>query len=936
MLIRLQIFIFLLLATAASLDAQVITVNPVFPTASDGVVITFNADKGDMGLKDYPGDDVYAHTGVITDKSTSGSDWKYVIATWSTNIPKAKLTKVSANVYTLTISPSIREFYGVPAEEKILKLAFVFRNSGGAVTGRDVGGTDIFYDVSEAATFQLLLSQPDSYTSLANAGQVIPVQASASVCDSMILLQNDARITKVTTTTLSHDITAGGEGLFKLVVRAWYNNAMKEDSVFYFIRTPAVTEAVPAGLKPGVNVTGDNDATFLLYAPGKNSVYVLGDFNDWLYCDEGFMKKSPDGNWFWIAVTGLDPADEYGFQYMIDESIRIPDSYTTKVLDPWNDKYIDEATYPDLMPYPEGKADGLVSVFRTRPAEYVWDNTTFTPPAKDDLIIYELLVRDFVALHDFKTIRDTLDYLDRLGVNAIEFMPVNEFEGNNSWGYNPSMYFAVDKYYGTADRFKELIDSCHGRGMAVIMDIVLNHAYGSNPLVRMYFNSSTNEPAADNPWFNVRAPHTAYSWGYDFNHQSTATQEFVDSVCHYWISEFKVDGFRFDFTKGFTNTATNDNDAMSAYDPARIAILKRIGDKIWSYKPDAALILEHFTGNTEEMELASHGFLLWGDGKWRYQELAKGNASDLSEASWKNLGWSVPGVVDYMESHDQERIMYLCITGGRSVTGYDIKDFKTALKRVKLAATFSLTIPGPKMLWHFQELGYDYAFNYNNDPLGPKPIRWDYYSDPDRKNLYNNFAALIELKKSNPAFSSDNYSLYQSGMMKRVNIQNTDMDVVVLGNFDLSPQTIDPNFTKTGTWYEFFKGTTLEVTAANQNTPISLLQGEYRLYTSKLVSRPAFLTGVEDGTSDDINTGLLFDVFPNPFSGETHIRFTGDDAYQPHTVEIFSADGARVRIIASPAGIGEVPLDGADLAAGIYYVRVTSGRLNSVKKIIRL
>ena len=375
---------------------------------------------------------------------------------------------------------------------------------------------------------------------------------------------------------------------------------------------------------------------------------------------------------------------------------------------------------------------------------------------------------------------------------------------------------------------------------------------------------------------------------------------------------------------------------MSAYDPSRIAILKRIGDKIWSYKPDAALILEHFSGNTEEMELASYGFLLWGDGKWRYQEASKGNSADLSEASWKNLGWSVPGVVDYMESHDQERIMYLNLTSGQSVTGYNIRDFKTALKRVKLTATFFLTIPGPKMLWHFQELGYDYAFNYNNDPLGPKPIRWDYYTDPDRKNLYNNFAALIELKKNNPAFSSDNYSLYQAGKMKRVNIQNSDMDVVVLGNFDLSPQTIDPNFTKTGTWYEFFKGTTVDVTAANQNTPISLLQGEYRLYTSKLVTRPSFLTGVEDQAADDSSAGLLFDVYPNPFAEETQIRFTGEDAYQPHTVEIFSADGARVSIIACPAGISEVPLDGSGFAGGIYYIRVTSGRLSSVKKIIRL
>ncbi|MFZ0472251.1 MAG: alpha-amylase family glycosyl hydrolase [Bacteroidales bacterium] len=934
MLLRPKIFILLLLGTFVTLDAQVITVNPVFPTSSDAVVITFNADKGNMGLKDYAGDDVYAHTGVITDQSSGG--WKYVVAEWGTNLPKAKLIKVSANVYTLTISPSIREFYGVPADEKILKLAFVFRNSGGSVTGRDVGGTDIFYDVTEAATFQLMLSQPDSYTSLVNTGQVIPVQASASVCDSMILLQNNVRVTKVTTTTLAHDITAAGSGNFKLIVMAWYNNVMKSDSAFYFIRTPAVTEAVPAGLKPGVNVTGDNSATFLIYAPGKSTVFVMGDFNGWLYCNEGFMKKSPDGYWFWLAISGLDPAKEYGFQYMIDESIRIPDPYATKVLDPANDKYIDAATYPDLKPYPEGKADGLVAVFQTRPAQYVWDHSTFTPPAKDDLIIYELLVRDFVALHDFKTIRDSLDYLDRLGVNAIEFMPVNEFEGNNSWGYNPSMYFAVDKYYGKSDSFKELIDSCHGRGIAVIMDMVVNHAYGSNPLVRMYFNTSTNQPAANNPWFNVSAPHTAFSWGYDFNHQSISTQEFVDSVCHYWISEFKVDGFRFDFTKGFTNTPTNNDGTMSAYDPSRIAVIKRIGDKIWSYKPDAALILEHFSGNTEEMELASYGFLLWGDGKWRYQEASKGNSADLSEASWKNLGWSVPGVLDYMESHDQERIMYLNMTNGQAVTGYNIRDFKTALKRVKLTATFCLTIPGPKMLWHFQELGYDYAYNYNNDPLGPKPIRWDYYTDPDRKNLYNNFAALIELKKSNPAFSSDNYSLYQVGKAKRVNIQNSDMDVVVLGNFDLTPQTIDPNFTKTGTWYEFFQGTTLEVTAASQNTPISLLQGEYRLYTSKLVSRPSFLTGVEDQSADDNNASLLFDVFPNPFAEETQIRFTGEDAYQPHTVEIFSTDGVRVRIIACPAGISEVPLDGAGFAAGIYYIRVTSGKLHSVKKIIRL
>ena len=937
---KLSVLVIALFGWSLTVNAQVITADPVFPLASDATIITFNADYGDMGLKDYAGDDVYAHTGVITDKSTSSSDWKYVIAEWTVNLPKAKLTKVSANVYTLSISPSIREFYGVPASEKILKLAFVFRNSTGTVTGRDYGGTDIFYDVVEEGVFKMMITLPDKYSSLVSSGQVLNVQAASSVGDSIILYQNDVRIKKVTEKTLNHSITVAGSGLFKLVAKAWSNNVMKSDSVFYFIRTSPVIAEVPAGIKPGVNITGDNSATFLIYAPWKTSIFVMGDFNNWLYCDEGFMKKSSDGNWYWIEVSGLDPGKEYGFQYVIDETIRIPDPYTTKVLDPWNDQYIDAATYPDLKAYPSGMADGLVSVFQTRPPVYAWKNSTFTPPAKDDLVIYELLVRDFVAAHDFKTIRDTLDYLDRLGVNAIEFMPVTEFDGNSSWGYNPAMYFAVDKYYGPADSFKEVIDSCHSRGIAVIMDMVLNHAYGNNPLVKMYFNSSTNRPASNNPWFNVTAPHFL-SWGFDFNHQSTATKAFVDSICHFWIKEFKVDGFRFDFTAGFTNTISTSISGEAAYDASRIAVLKRIGDKIWSYRPEATLILEHFCDNTEEKELASYGFLLWGDGKWRYQELSKGNYADLSDASWKNLGWSVPGVVDYMESHDQERIMYLNLTDGRSVAGYNIKDFNTALKRVKLTATFCLTIPGPKMLWHFQELGYDYAFNYNNDPLGPKPVRWDYYTDPDRKNLYNNFAALIELKKNNPAFSSDNYSLYQSGLLKRVNIQDADMDVVVLGNFDVYSGNIDPNFTKTGTWYEFFSGTTVDVTAASQNTPVSLLQGEYRLYTSKLVNRPSFLLGVDDQPAGEMSEGVLFEVYPNPFEEETVISFTGENEYQPHTVEIFSADGACVRILSLPAGISEVTWDGTgkggnELSRGIYYIRVTSGRLYSVKKVIRM
>lgn len=937
MKLKLPVLAMILAGWSLNMQAQVITAEPVFPLESGPVVITFHSDQGDMGLKDYPGDDIYAYTGVITDQSNGA--WDYVLqSSWTDFVPKAKLTKVSANVYTLTITPSIREYYGVPAGEKILKMAFVFRNTAliNTRSGRDTGGSDIFYNVSEESAFEVLLSQPALYTSLVNSGEVITVQASASVSDSIILYRNGIPVHKVTETTLTHALTASGSGGSKIVVTAWHNNIARSDSAYYFIRTAPVVEPVPAGLRPGVNITGNNSSAFLLFAPYKNNVFILGDFNNWAHSSEGFMKRSPDGSWYWLEVTGLDPEEEYGFQYLIDETLRIPDPYSTKVLDPWNDRYIDESTYPDLKPYPEGLAENLVSVFNTRPAFYAWDNGDFTPPSRDTLVIYELLVRDFVEKHNFKTICDSLNYFTRLGVNAIELMPVNEFEGNSSWGYNPSMYFAVDKYYGPANDLKELIDSCHKRGIAVIMDIVLNHAYGTNPMVRMYWNSSTGQPAANNPWFNVTSPNTAFSWGYDFNHASARTQAFVDSVCHYWINEFRVDGFRFDFTKGFTNTP---GDGW-AYDASRIAILNRIGNRIRSYKPDAILILEHFTDNNEEKELATNGFLLWGSAKNRYQAAStsltdNGWNMSLAEASWLNRGWSGPGFVDYMESHDEERIMFLNLDKGESVGGYSIRETNIALKRIELTAAFFMTMPGPKMLWQFQEVGYDYSKFHNDDPLGPKPIRWDYYNVAERKDLYNIFSALARLKKSYPAFSSDNFSLYESGETKRLNIRHSEMDVVVLGNFDLFPRTIDPNFTRTGTWYEFFSGTTLNVAAGSQNTSVSLRQGEYRIYTSMQVERPSFLTGIEDVPGGERPEAIHFEIYPNPFSDIVRIRFDDSNVPGPHRLELSSADGTLIRTMVVPEGTIELTLEGGNLPGGIYFIRVTSGRASAVRKLIR-
>ncbi len=182
---------------------------------------------------------------------------------------------------------------------------------------------------------------------------------------------------------------------------------------------------------------------------------MIGDFNDWKVDSSYYMHKeevTPDSVTWWLTINNLNPGEEYAFQYLVDGKIRVGDPYSGKVLDPSNDQYISDTTYPGLKPYPYGKTAEMVSVLQTDQQPYQWQTTNFERPAKTDLVIYEMLLRDFVSTHDYKTLKDTLGYLKNLGINAIELMPVMEFEGNESWGYNPAFHGALDKYYGPKER----------------------------------------------------------------------------------------------------------------------------------------------------------------------------------------------------------------------------------------------------------------------------------------------------------------------------------------------------------------------------------------------------------------------------------------------------------------------------------------------------
>lgn len=951
---KISFIIFILLFIPTYLFSQV-TSNPGLPTDAYAVTITFDASQGSKGLINYTGD-VYAHTGVITNLSTSGTDWKYVIAGWTENTTKAKMTRISANRYQLTIGPSIREFYGVPQGETIKKMAFVFRNEDGTKTGKTSTGGDIFVDLKN---LDVTITSPTQNPYFINSGENFDIQVTAKEATNVKVFIDNVEDYSTSSLSFTRNITTASSGSHLIRVEATDGTLTVKDSMYYLVRSAAQVLSLPAGLKDGINYIDDQTVTLVLHAPYKNSstlfgnkntIYVVGDFNNWTASPDYIMNmtsSSPTDTElrFWITLSGLIPGKEYLFQYLVNEDLLIADPYADKVSDPWNDKYINDLTYPGLVGYPFGKTLGITSVFQTAQVPYSWKVTNFTPPKVEDLVIYELLIRDFTEAANYQTMIDTLPYFKRLGINAIELMPVNEFEGNNSWGYNPSFYFAPDKAYGTKDKLKEFIDSCHANGIAVIIDMVLNHSYGQSPLVKLYFDPNAGtygQPTALSPWYNQTSPNPVYSWGYDFNHESIYTRQFIDRVNSYWLTEYKVDGFRFDFTKGFTNTA---GDGW-AYDPARISILKRMHDQIKLVNPEAYVILEHLADNVEEKTLSDYGMLLWGNINYNFNEATMGyndgSKSDFSWASYKQRGWTKPNLVAYMESHDEERLMYKNIKYGNSSGSYNIKYLETALARVEMAACFYFAIPGPKMIWQFGELGYDYSINYpgtDEDPrrVDPKPIKWEYYSYNDRYRLYQVFQSVINLKTAHDVFETSDYSLEVGGSTKWIRLNGDDMDVLIIGNFGVTEVNASLKIQYTGTWYDYFNGSQLVVNDVNQT--ITLKPGQYHIFTSVQLQKPDIVAGVNEIRQD--LKAIQFKIYPNPAHTHTKLSFNLDKK-EDAEISIFDLSGKKIKTLYSgvlPKGENLLEWDlstenGQKAAAGIYLVKLSAGQLTGQSLLI--
>lgn len=893
--------------------SQLLSWSPAVPNESTtSFSITMDPTKGNAGLNGYtPTTDVYVHIGVITSLSTNSTDWRYVKFNQNFNTANAAL-QASYNggtgKYTFTLTGvSIRNYFGISnAGETIKKIAILFRNGAGTTVQRNTDGSDMYIPVFPAglATWMTVPARQPTYIPQIepinrSVGNTITFTGVANDLVDMTLYFNGTSVQTglgVSTITASPTITTAGTQV--LVCQANDGVTDVRDTIRFFVPASNTILSLPAGVKPGINYEANTGAaTFVLYAPGKNRVSLIGDLpnSNWTEQLAYQMNKTPDGNYWWLRVTGLTPGTEYSFQYLVDGVLRIADPYCEKILDPWNDQYIPAANYPALKAYPTGQTSGIVGVMQTAAPGYTWTTTSYTRPDKRNIMIYELLLRDFMAGANYQNLKDTLTYFKRLGINAIQLMPINEFEGNLSWGYNPDFYFAPDKYYGTKNKLKAFIDACHSNGIAVIMDIALNHSFGLSPMVQLYWDAANNRPAANNPWYNPAAKH-AFNVGYDFNHESLDTRYFVSRVLEHWLTEYKIDGFRFDLSKGFTQNQTCDNNGgncnvsgWSAYDQSRVNIWQRYYDTIQAKSSGAYAILEHFADNSEETVLSNLGFLLWGNLNYNYGQAAMGYSTDwnFQYGIHTNRGWSNPHLVTYAESHDEEREMFRMINYGNASGGYNVKDTTTALNRMGLMSAFLFTIPGPKMMWQFGELGYDYSINYcsngTNNPncrTDSKPVRWDYYGKAARRALYDVNRALLNLRK-NPlyasVFTSNNIQYDLSGNIKWLKVSVGSTGIVVIGNFDVATQTNSVTFPFAGTWYNYLNGNAA-FAATGGSQSFTLNAGEYRVYLSSQVVLPVDIlqfSGQNNGAFNNLKWSVANELNLDHY--ELQRSFNGSD-----------------------------------------------------------
>ncbi|MCM1066030.1 MAG: alpha-amylase family glycosyl hydrolase [Muribaculaceae bacterium] len=912
----------MLLAAILPAAAQIVTTTPqILQEGSQGVVLTYHADSplGNKGLMNLSNDfDVYAHIGVITDKSAG--EWAYVVAPWpesgnqqAANTAKNRLTRTATNTYTLNIG-NIRTYFGITdANEHVKQIAMVLRNADASKTGRTSSGGDIFVTVTpDGFATELTSDHPDRVIS--STTKITYTLRSSEAATLSLSVNGTAFATKSSATELVASYTFDKEGTYTVEGKANYGGKDYVKTLEVSYPSASLAQNYPGGVpKMGAVKNADGTVTFCIAAPGKVSAVLVGSWEDYEVLEKNTMKyQDYQGNrYFWTTVSGLANDQWYSYYYLIDDKYKVADPYAHLVLDCYTDATT-PAAWRSAPKHPGSNsvvAGVMLAVYRGDIDDYTF--SPFTIPEHDNLVVYELLLRDFTGI-DGKalangTVRKAIDkipYIKSLGVNVVELMPVMKFNGKNSWGYNTNFYMAPDQIYGSPTDYKDFVEECHRNGIAVVLDIVFNQSDGLHPWYQMY-------DIDKNPFYNKEAPH---SWSVlnDWNQGHPLVQQQWTDALKYWMEKYNVDGYRFDLVKGLGDNESYAGIGTDGYNTSRINRMKRLHSVIKSVKPDGIHINEFLGGAQEEREMGADGQIQWANVNNNSCQFAMGyddkdySLSRFLSTSDGNRPWG--STVSYAESHDEQRVAFKSEVYGK---GSVPTDPDVRYNRLAQLAVQMLMTPGPKMVWMFGELGNSQNTKEKPDgsggnDTGAKIVDWRWLDDPHKAFLKDTYAAIINMRTANPDLMKQSATYSWTGLASKYTTGRTqrltagDKEVIAFINPSLTDAA-----TVSATSVNLSVNNAKLICASKGHTPTLTGSG-----TSLKVSLPAngfavFATNTVDdaaGVTDVIASGSEAQAY----GAQGEIIIVGDYT----NVAVYDIAGRYMPGLTVPAGIYIVNIDG--------------------------
>jgi 1,4-alpha-glucan branching enzyme len=563
----------------------------------------------------------------------------------------------------------------------------------------------------------------------------------------------------------------------------------------------------PQSLRGGVhpNLLADDSVTFVMHAPYKPFVALVGDFNGWNSRANALVSDG-QGTW-WTTVPHPGPT-RYGYYVAVDDQAHawVGDPYATELR--WDDQ-------------------GAWAYLPAQAESFAWTDQKWRTPGLRDLIIYELNVRDFAGrwvanrprYGNFAATIELLDYLVELGVNAIELMPIQAFPGESSWGYNPVFYFAPAEVYGNSADFKHLVDCCHDRGLAVILDVAFNHAWGRHPYYQFYppmFGSDGAQLENWNPFFH-HTPASVNMWGgVDWNHFSSHTTRYFQDVVAHWLLEYHVDGFRFDWVAGV------DYDSHDPYS-AEFNPYHGISAICWAARqarPDCILVGEYWSlegtnpAKTAARLVAETPMDACWNGTFHH------TLDDILNQRWEwekqDVQRAVGGyrdegfrrsdqVINYTCSHDEVRLEHeVKYYTGRYI---DIPDrmslAEVALAKAALGLVALFTAPGVPMLYAGQEFGEDAPRT-----IDFLPLHWEKIQQAAHAEHLEFVKRLVRLRHSHPCLRGDHIRFYDEDFAADKVLRYERWDdrgdfVVVALNFGHEAKRVSLELPHSGLWRDF-------------------------------------------------------------------------------------------------------------------------------------